>query len=1075
MRPSGSVVVVSDSSTQDDEQTMLSAITSGYSDGSEGSSDILSQNWFCTLPPTSALYGRENEQKLLKEALFSVVSKPSKVVHVCGSSGTGKSSLVEYLRIPAAEQGAFFVSGKYDAVRQPEPFSEIVTSLSDLCDLIVQSEELLDTRDRVRKAMTMHEIHGLLPLVSSLQDVVGLRPSAQFQTYSWRQSFLRFKVLCRKFIQAVASSQHPVVWFLDDLQWADEASVTVIKSLATDIESKNVLLVLAYRTKDEGVRSRAFESFLNSTLHHEAVANATCTDEDVKLPYLDTLEINVENLTVAQVNELVLSRVKPTIKETEGLSEVILAKTHGNAFCVIEFLDMLLAEELITTSTNSENYEWCLETIQARTNVSDTVVPLLLTKIERLPEKMQDTLRIASCIAFHFELDVLDKVIKVVASQGMTFHLPRNKQELRKLMTSAAQVGLVEIIKEREIKFAHDKVRMSLYNSLSDQDVLQNIHLHVGHTVQTMIDNQELKRQSEKLLFLAADQSNLGSAKLTSTSDKLELARLNLEAGRASMSKHDCATAARYWRKAVDQLPVESKWEESTYPLTLDCYLSLARAESAAGVEATTLDRTIEEIAGNATSLEDRLEAYKVAMNTHHVQGNLSSALDYGKMIIGQLGEPFPRRTVGLGHVAAEFVRTKLALRKFSDEMILTLPEATDKGKIMAITTLHHMGRSAFSSDQPKVMLLCYTRGLRLTLKHGLSLKTPSLFAKYGMIQAVLGNHELSNRYGQLALKLLKRPTIGEEQEAETIFYTFTFSAHWQLEPKELLTSFQRGHESGMRSGEVYASLLNAISIASTSFSMGVRLEECEDICRGIYKTATEYNMGIMLSNIRPLWQIILNLRNESENPMVLTGEAMDEDKMLANNPSTMCRHQVALGQIVMAFIFQEWDYLRDAIPAIEKIRKSVKGITAHAFSWEYLCLAGTSYFVLQRKDPKPGKYRSFATKALKTLKTVVRAGRADCEHFYLLMLAEDWALRSRDAKVVKSLYDDAIRAAAKLGATQYKAIALERAGRTLLELRDRDRARKYFDDALEAFREWGADAKCEQLKGFMQMKFLMR
>lgn len=1130
MKPTNAVLVAGNDSCSGDH-TVVSAITSfsrrsGFSSTDDDHWES-SRTTDAEIFTKTVLYGRDSEQKILIDALHSVVSNKSKVVHVCGASGSGKSALVESIRVPASNEGAFFVAEKFDEMRHKEPFSEIVTSLSDLCDLIVQSDELSDVRERLQKNMSTDEMQALLPLISkNLQDVVGSTPETandtnpsiantnDHNTYSWGRSFTRFKILCRKFLLSVATPKHPVVWFLDDLQWADAASIAVIRTLAMDAESENVLLVLAYRTRQECERIPEFDSFLADTVargHGRKEGGAGCTgdgdekkEEKENFGHLETLNVQIGNLGIDQINEIVGDRLKMPTESTRELSEVIHAKTFGCVFCVLEFLDMLRAENLISFrkiegyTDDVEGVVWDLERIQSETNVSDNVVSLLLSKIQRLPSNVQGILRIASCLSYHFDLELLLCVIKdksIVVHVGDDMNLqsvPSDKGELKKLLQVASDVGLIEMMnKGEDIKFAHDKVRSSLYNSLPAPADVHKIHLGIGRLVQRMMGDSlrgpperapradRHHTSGDRLLFLAADHMNLGSAYIEDDSEKLALARLNLEAGNSSMSKKSAyVSAAGYLQKGVEMLPVGDAWGGDTYQLALEIHTSLAKAESGSAFVHTNWEDVITTILCKAKTVDAKLPAYEIAMEASIVQGNFVSAIRYGKKVLRDLGERFPATEASTGQVLVEMLRTKTALKKYSDEEILSLPEATDRRKVVIIKALHDIGRGAFYINQPKNMVLCYCRALRLTLKHGLSNKAPCLFAKQGMIQTLLGHHDLSARYGRMAMKLLERPSVGEEQEAETIAYTHMFTAHFKKRGRDLCPAFQRGYVCGMRTGDVPFALMNAGNIATILFSNGASLYECEDMLRNICKTAKEYHVEFLMNVVLlPYWQMFLNLMYETEDPKVLTGEAMNEDDLMATDPSPMGRHQIAFMKMQIAFVFDDWGYLKETIPAMQVLRKSVRGITAHSFAWEYMSMTGIAYHVLQRRSRRPSRYRSYARKALRRLKDAIESGMSDCKPFYYLMLAEKCVLdqQGKSVRIVKDAYDLAILTAREADARHYVAIGLERAGRTFLELLDRDKAREYLTLAHEAYFQWGASPKCEQLERFMSQQLLTR
>ena len=169
----------------------------------------------------SSLCGRSKELSLLDDALDRVFDSnadkgSSEVVHVRGQSGCGKSSIVEKLRESVVELNGFFVSGKFDHFRSQEPFSAIACAFADLCDLVSQSDDLVIVKNALEEALGS-EIKVLLNLIGNLSSLTDELPEVKPNANAGHV-FTRFKYLCQIFLNCLATANHPVCVFIDDIQ-----------------------------------------------------------------------------------------------------------------------------------------------------------------------------------------------------------------------------------------------------------------------------------------------------------------------------------------------------------------------------------------------------------------------------------------------------------------------------------------------------------------------------------------------------------------------------------------------------------------------------------------------------------------------------------------------------------------------------------------------------------------------------------------------------------------------------------------------------------------------------------------
>ena len=199
----------------------------------------------------------------------------------------------------------------------------------------------------------------------------------------------RFHRVFVQFIQALATQEHPLVIFLDDLQWADRPSLHILQLLCSNPETRYLLILGAYRDNEV---DRAH--MLTMTL--DELKKTGNTFQTLVLP----------PLSQDSVNELLAHTLHTTIQNIQSLSELCYAKTHGNPFFLNQLLLSLYQEGSIYLDESHEHWSWDTSQIQ-RKGVTDNVVDLMANKIHNLQNTTRHVLCLAACIGFRFDLKTL--------------------------------------------------------------------------------------------------------------------------------------------------------------------------------------------------------------------------------------------------------------------------------------------------------------------------------------------------------------------------------------------------------------------------------------------------------------------------------------------------------------------------------------------------------------------------------------------------------------------------------------------------------------------------------------------
>ena len=215
------------------------------------------------------LHGREDEMKLLQEKLLELKSgldenddikhnkkkRPPEVILISGVSGVGKSALVDKgLRDPSKEMGITFIAGKFDLNQTTKiPMSAFCDALTSLTSSIMNMggndkgtilDEISDTFSEEDVIMMTRALPGSKPLFPLCKLD---KNDTDNHNLTGKDAMARLQYAIRRLLRIICTHSKGVIIFLDDLQWADTATLDLFQSISLDSEIPSLLLVGSYR------------------------------------------------------------------------------------------------------------------------------------------------------------------------------------------------------------------------------------------------------------------------------------------------------------------------------------------------------------------------------------------------------------------------------------------------------------------------------------------------------------------------------------------------------------------------------------------------------------------------------------------------------------------------------------------------------------------------------------------------------------------------------------------------------------------------------------------------------------
>ncbi|WP_333312825.1 AAA family ATPase [Microcoleus sp. C2C3] len=497
------------------------------------------------------MYGREREIDTLLTAFDRVSQGTSEMMLVSGYSGIGKSVLVQEVYKPITRQRGYFISGKFDQFQRNIPYASLIQAFRSLVlQLLMENEaEIATWREKLLVALGSNA-QVIIEVIPEVELIVGSQPAVPELPPTEAKN--RFNLVFQNFIKVFTCQEHPLVLFLDDLQWADGASLKLIDLLMTATDSKYLFLIGAYRDNEVN-----------------AAHPLTLTLDEIRKAKVRVNQILLSPLALPHIIHLINDIFHCEPATAISLAELVLTKTGGNPFFIGECLKFLYAEALVIFNYERSSWQWDLGQLQAQ-QITDNVVELMVAKVQKLPPQTQAVLKLAACIGNQFSLERLAIVYeKPLRETAVHLQVAISEGFILPLSNAYKLVELdVEGLSNRvalEYKFAHDRIQQAVYSLISEADK-QLVHLQVG---QLLLQNTH-PRELEHKLFDVVNQLNFGRTLINQQTERNVLVDLNLQAGKKAKASAAYQSAFNYLKVGLELLD-EDCWQ-TQYALTLKLY-----------------------------------------------------------------------------------------------------------------------------------------------------------------------------------------------------------------------------------------------------------------------------------------------------------------------------------------------------------------------------------------------------------------------------------------------------------------------------------------------------------------------
>jgi predicted ATPase/class 3 adenylate cyclase len=972
------------------------------------------------------LYGREQEVMALIQAFERAAEGDRMLMLVAGYSGTGKTALVHEVHKPITARRGYFSSGKFDQFQRATPYFAFIEAFKDLVDALLteREERLHELRTRLQAALGQ-EGRVLTNVLPNLEHILGPQPAIPEVGGAEAQN--RFNYLFRKFVRALCTAEHPIVIFIDDFQWADSASLKLLHVLMSDAECGHLLLVGAYR-ENEVSASHPFIQTVE-TLRSEGTPTET---------------LRITNLREDDLRAMLADALSATTEAVSQLARTVMDKTQGNAFFATEFLKSLAVEKLLVFDLATARWQWDA-TLIAQKNIADNVVDLMAGKVRRLDLLVQQSLRLASCIGSRFDLETLSVVHQ------------REAEDEARLLKVALGAGLIVQLDAAIYKFSHDRVQQAVYSLIAEEERTR-VHLEIG---QLLLASIPVGRR-ESRIFDLTNQLNNGRSLITARSGQIELAELNFQAGSRAKLNSAFIPALQYFETGIALMEQGAEpWQEVPL-LTRELFTEATEAAYLSG-EFQRMDEHFRTLLTRVEGILDKVKPYEVRILAYKAENRFHEAIETGLEVLAQLGEHFPARPNPL-HIVKDLVATKLALSRCSTESLMALPLMQQPEKMAAMRIIADITSSVYWG-RPNLLPLIVFRMVRLSLKYGNHPVSCFAYGSYGVIMCgVLGQMQQGARYGRLALDLLEKLNA-KEWKAQIYVSPYALTFHWTEHVKHSLRPLQESFQIGLETGLIEFACVNTNIYCIHAFLCGRPLERTEEETRAYSVMYRQFKQETNLNYNEVYRQAMLNLMGRSSDPVRLTGEAYDEERMIQQNHERSDKTGtffIHFNKLLLCYLFRRFDeaytHARAARGLLDAVLAKFE-IPNHHF---YEALTALALADKQRGMARWSLLRQ-ARRNMAKLRRWAHFSPANYRHKHDLCRAEYARVSGQDS-VARLAYDRAISGATEGEFIHEQALAFELAGRYYAETGRPVLTEFHLKAAYNAYREWGATAKLRDL-----------
>ncbi len=1005
----------------------------------------------------SKLYGRESEQRKLLDLFDKIKSGRKELLLVSGYSGVGKSSIINEIHKPIARHHAYYISGKFEQLKQNIPYFAIIQAFRDLIQQILASgiEQITQWRQIISNKLEENS-QVIIEVIPELEMLLGKQPLLP-DLGSVKAARDRFESTFFDFISLFSKPEHPLVLFLDDLQWANTSSLDFIKKILIHPELKYFLIIGAYRD-NEVSENHPLNDMLREISKKNIVPNC----------------LRLTPIDLKSLNELVVDSLNTTMNTAIiGLSTLIFEKTRGNPLFSIMFLNALYQGKYISFDSITKQWTWDLETIKM-IPVMDNVADLLSASINKLPMNIQETIRIASCIGNKFDLKTLSLVCE------------NPEDELAALLWEGIREGFIVPLsgdynlvmddsafahtsaKHMYYKFSHDQVQKSFYSTLSEQQI-KEAHLKIGNILLKTNTTEEMQEN----IFDIVNHLNLGSTLISQDEDKYKLIKLNIKTALKAKISMAFESANEYIKIAIQLLTKNASLVDAD--LSWKIYFEQAEIENCLGNHNHAIE-LLKKLYDHSSKDIQKLQIVIRQVQIYTFLSKFDDAIETGLSLLNQFSSETIGSTPSTFKILTLLVKVIIAFRK---RPLLTLEDApllSDK-KLQAVANLRtQISTAALFSGKEQLFAAMTFQSVRDGLVYGFNSRTAADLGTYAFSLFVMfHNAKRAKKYIDVAIKIAEKY---DHVEAKLVCYMASGGMLYPFSYSfiKCLNYLNKAYKLRKRlPGNVYIDF-SITSISGMMFMAGFPLTTVMKKIKNTFGSFNAYqHNNDNITSTKLFMEIVFILcgkdslrRYKSLFSEYLKAGTIDKEtgEVIPEVYNGLGYRQTMLICLMKtAYFLEDWDKLLYLYfnPKLDMSNKFLASNYPRIVCFFYSSLA-----MLQLYDKALKKNKRIYKKQIDLAVKNLKQWSDDCPRNFLpmydIVLMGVAAYINKNLKAVFPLYEQALTISKKYKMYHLSAIANELMAEIYLYFNEPKNALIYFKEALYDYQVWGCVVKLSSL-----------